>query len=92
MEKQEFSDMIKTIQDTEKLLDRSDYTLSEKATQVRRFSRSLYVVKDIQKGETHTAENIKSVRPGYGLHPKYLKSILGKVATKDYTFGDRFKK
>ena len=55
-----------------------------------RFSRSLYVAKDIKKGEIFTEENIRSVRPGYGMHPKYLKDVLGKVATKDYEFGDRF--
>jgi pseudaminic acid synthase len=52
----------------------------------RQFARSLYVAKDIKKGEIFTEENIRSVRPGYGLHPKYLKDILGKRAKEDISF------
>jgi len=37
-------------------------------------------------------ENIRSIRPGYGVHPKYLKNLLGKIANKDYEFGDRLEK
>jgi pseudaminic acid synthase len=44
------------------------------------------VAKDIQKGDVFTEENIRSVRPGYGLHPKYLKDILGKQASEDIPF------
>ena len=47
----------------------------------REFSRSLFVVKDIKAGEIFTEENARLIRPGYGLHPKYLKEILGKKAT-----------
>ncbi|HFU75983.1 MAG TPA: pseudaminic acid synthase [Bacteroidetes bacterium] len=89
MDKQEFSDMVKVIRDTEKLLGRVNYSLDEKRKQNRRFSRSLYVAKDIQKGEIFTQENIRSVRPGYGMHPKYLGDVLGTVADKDYQFGER---
>lgn len=89
MDKQEFSDMIKAIRDTEKLLGKVDYTMTEKKKKSRQFSRSLYVAKDIKKGETFTEENIRSVRPGYGMHPKYLKDVLGKVADRDFEFGDR---
>ena len=90
MDKQEFSDMIKAIRDTEKLLGKVDYSMDEKKKQSRRFSRSLYVSKDIKKGDTLTEDNIRSVRPGYGMHPKYFNDILGKVSEKDYEFGDRF--
>ena len=90
MDKQEFSEMIKAIRDTEKLLGRVDYSMDEKKKQSRRFSRSLYVAKDIKKGDVFTEENIRSVRPGYGMHPKYLNDILGKVAEKEYAFGERF--
>ena len=89
MDKQEFSQMVKAIRNTEKLLGRVDYSMSEKKENSRQFSRSLYVAKDIKKGEAFTEENIRSVRPGYGMHPKYLKDTLGTVAEKDYGFGDR---
>jgi pseudaminic acid synthase len=49
------------------------------------------VSQDIKKGEVISEENIRSVRPGHGLHPKYLKDILGKKAKRDYSFGERFK-
>ena len=90
MDKKAFKEMVQAIRDTEKLLGKVDYSMSEKKKHSRRFSRSLYVAKDIKKGERFTEENIRSVRPGYGMHPKYLKDILGKIAEKDYTFGDRF--
>lgn len=89
MDKVEFTKMVKDIRDTEKLLGRVDYRLDEKRESQRRFCRSLYVCKDIKKGETFSQENIKSVRPGYGKHPKYKKDIIGTKATKNYTLGDR---
>jgi len=90
LDKEEFSKMIKAVRDTEKLLGRVNYTMTEKKKQSRRFSRSLYIAKDIQKGDIFTEENIRSIRPGYGMHPKYLNDILGKIADRDYEFGDRF--
>lgn len=51
------------------------------------FSRSLFVVKDIKKGEIFTKENVRSIRPGYGLEPRYLKDILGKNAKNDLKKG-----
>jgi len=89
MDKQEFSDMVKAIRDVEKLIGKVDYSMTDKKKKSRQFSRSLYVAKDIKKGEVFTEENIRSVRPGYGMHPKYLKDVLGKVAESDYEFGDR---
>jgi pseudaminic acid synthase len=90
MDKEEFKNMVKAIRDVEKLIGRVDYSMNEKKKKNRRFSRSLYVSQDIKKGEIFSEENIKSVRPGYGMHPKYLKDILGKSAQQDYKFGDRF--
>jgi pseudaminic acid synthase len=92
LDKQEFADMIKAVRDAEKMIGKVDYSLTEKRKKSRQFARSLYVSKDIKKGEKFTEENIRSVRPGFGLHPKYLKDILGKTATKDYNFGDRLQK
>ncbi len=55
----------------------------------RQFARSLYVVKEMQKGETFTEETIRSIRPGYGLHPKHLGEVLGKRASKHLHKGER---
>ncbi len=89
LDKKEFKEMVEAIRDTEKLLGKVDYSIDDKRKHSRRFSRSLYVSKNIKKGEFFTENNIKSVRPGYGMHPKYLKDVLGKVAQKDFEFGDR---
>lgn len=91
MDKEEFRHMVKCIKDTEKLLGKVSYEMTEKKIKNRAFSRSLYVSKDIKKGDEFTLENIKSVRPGFGLHPKYLKDLLGQKSTKDYKFADRVK-
>lgn len=92
LDKEEFSKMIQAVRNTEKLLGKVDYSMTEKKKKSRQFARSLYVAKDTKKGELFTEKNIRSVRPGYGMHPKYLKDILGKKAYRDYEFGDRFTK
>ena len=86
MDRDEFSGMIQAIRDTEKLLGSVDYSMTDKKKKSRQFSRSLYVSKDIKKGNILTQENIKSIRPGYGMHPKYLNDILGKKVNKDILF------
>jgi pseudaminic acid synthase len=89
LDKKEFEEMIKVVRDTEKLLGKVDYSMTDKKKKSRQFARSLYVSKDIKKGEIITEENIRSVRPGYGLHPKYLNEVLGKKVHKNYLFGER---
>ena len=89
LDKKEFSDMVQKVRDTEKLLGVVDYSMTEKKQSSRQFSRSLYICKNIKAGEKITQENIRSVRPGYGLHPKYLNEVLGKKITKDMEAGDR---
>ncbi len=91
LDKQEFAEMIQAVRDAEKLLGKVDYSMTEKKKKSRQFSRSLYVAEDIKEGELITEKNIRSVRPGYGMHPKYLKDLLGKKADKNHKFGDRFK-
>ncbi len=86
----EFGEMTKKIRDTEKVIGVIDYTLTEKQMLGKNFSKSLYIAKDIKKGEKYTTENIRSVRPGYGLHPKYMKQVLGQVAQQSWEMGDRF--
>ncbi len=87
-----FTEMVQAVRDTERLLGKPTYNLDESAIKGRQFSRSLYVAKAIQKGEVFTEENIRSIRPGYGLHPKYLGEILGKRASKNLSKGERVTK
>ena len=81
---QEFAEMVKAVRETELALGKIDYNVNP---DIRKFARSLFVIKDIKKGETFTPENIRSIRPSNGLHPKYYEDILGKTANKDLSFG-----
>lgn len=87
----EFTHMVQAVRDTEKLLGKPSYNLDEKTIKGRQFARSLYACEDIKKGEIFSEKNVKSVRPGFGLHPKYLDDLLGNKATRDFSFGDRIK-
>ncbi len=91
LDKQEFAKMVQAVRDTEKLLGKVDYSMTKQKKNSRVFSRSLYVAKEIKAGDVFTQENVRSVRPGYGMHPKYFKDILGKKARQDYAFADRLK-
>lgn len=87
MEPEEFKQMVKSVREVEKALGKVTYDLTEKQKKSRVFSRSLFVVKDIKKGEKFTEENVRSIRPGYGMEPKYLKDVLGKRAKRDLEKG-----
>lgn len=89
LDKKEFAQMVQTIRETEKLLGKIDYNLTKKQKLGREHSRSLYVSADIKAGDVFTEQNLKSVRPGYGLHPKYLNKLLGTKAKQNYKFGDK---
>lgn len=82
-----FTKMVQAVRDAEKLLGTIDYSMNEKKKKSRQFARSLYVSKDIKKGEVITEDNIRSVRPGYGLHPRHLHAVIGKEVIRDMTFG-----
>jgi pseudaminic acid synthase len=82
MTPEEFKEMVHKIRLTEKIIGEVDYSLSESKKQSRQFARSLFVVQDIEAGEIMTEENIRSIRPGVGLAPKYLRQILGKKVNK----------
>lgn len=90
MEKDEFVAMVKAIRNVEKALGDVVYPTDPTKIKGREFSRSLYVAKDIKDGEIFTEENVRSVRPGFGLHPKYLPEVLGKIAVRDVEMGERF--
>ena len=87
MEPYEFKNMVDSIRNVEKALGKVNYDLSDKSKLNREFSRSLFIVEDIKKGEYITEQNVRSIRPGFGLHPKYLKEILGKKVKKDLKKG-----
>ena len=86
---EEFKSLVKAIRDTEKTLGKIDYSINEKN---RKFACSLYVVVDIKQGEKFTSENIRSIRPSNGLHPKYYEDVLGKTAKCDLNYGTPLKK
>lgn len=87
----EFKTMVESVREAEKALGDGSLSLDEKALKNREFARSLYASKDIKKGEPFTAQNVKSVRPNFGLHPKFYAQILGKKASKDIEFGSALK-
>lgn len=87
LEPHEFKYMVDSVREVEKALGEVSYKLTSKARINRDFSRSLFLVKDIKKGEIFREDNVKSIRPGFGLHPKYLKKIIGKKASQNISKG-----
>lgn len=92
MEPTEMKQLVDECKNAYKALGKVSYDLSESEKKSLKFRRSLYVVKDIKKGEKFTKENIRSIRPGYGLHPRCYEEIMGKAATQDLKFGTPIKK
>ena len=89
MNESEFTNMVKNIRDVESSLGEINYSLTEKQLKSKEYCRSLYIVQDVKMGDIITEENVRSIRPGYGLHPKYLPKILGKKVNRDLKKGDR---
>jgi pseudaminic acid synthase len=87
LEPNEFRRMVDAVRDAEKALGRIDFSLSEKIKRSREHARSIFVVKDIKESEIFTEENIRSIRPGFGLPPKFLYEIIGKKAKKNLAKG-----
>ena len=90
MEIGEFAAMVKSIRNVEKAIGEVAYPTDPSKIKGREFCRSLYVAEDIKAGEVITEKNVRSVRPGFGLHPKFLPELLGKRFTKDCKVGERF--
>ncbi len=90
MNPDEFSSMVKAVRDAEMAIGKVNYKLTEGQLKGKQFSRSLYAVADINIGDEINEQNVRSVRPGYGMHPKYYKEVLGKKSSKQYRKGDRF--
>jgi N-acetylneuraminate synthase len=87
LEPHEFRDMVSNIRIAELALGAVHYGISDREASSRAFRRSLFVIKDIKAGERFTAENVRSIRPGLGLHPRYLDVVLGKQARTDVERG-----
>lgn len=79
----EFSQMVEKIRRVEKIIGKVDYKMNELRLKNRVFSRSLFIVKDVKAGQIITEENIRSIRPGNGLSPKFTDEILGRRFSKD---------
>lgn len=88
LDEAEFKTMVDAVRNAEKSLGKVDYELTEKKKSSRAFSRSLFVVESVKAGEPLTEKNVRSIRPGFGLHPKYYNEILGKTFTKDISKGE----
>lgn len=80
MEPEEFKHMVECIRNVEKALGKVTYNLTYKQKKSREHSRSLFVVEDIKTGEEFTADNVRSIRPNFGLHTRYYNDIIGKRA------------
>ena len=87
---QDFKILVDEIRLAELAMGEETYELTEKQISGKRYGRSLYISKDLKSGEILTKENIKSVRPGLSLHPKYYNDVLGKQVIKDLNKGSRF--
>ncbi len=90
MNEHEFTVMVKAIRETEKAIGKIDYRLTEIQIKGKNFSRSLYVVETVTEGELFSENNVRSIRPGFGLHPKYLHQIIGKKSNQNIEKGTRF--
>lgn len=87
MEPAEMKALVEETERAWQAIGKVTYGPTEKEKASLKFRRSIYVAKDIQVGESFTEENIRIVRPGYGLEPKYYPNLIGKVAKKSYTIG-----
>lgn len=87
LEPQEFKAMVEAIRVVEKALGEVHYGVSEQEAKSRVFRRSLFVVKDMKAGEKFTPDNVHSIRPGYGLHTRYLSEVLGRRTSSDILRG-----
>lgn len=87
LEPQEFKAMVEAVRNAEKMLGQVHYGLSAAEAKARAFRRSLFVVRDIRCGERFSRENVRSIRPGHGLHPRHLEQILGCAAGRDIERG-----
>ena len=87
LEPKEFNEMVSTIRNVEKALGKVSFEVSHNEKKSYIFRRSLFFVEDVKMGETITTENVRSIRPGHGIAPKYYYEILGYHVKQDITRG-----
>ena len=90
LEPNEFAEMVKAVRTVEEALGGVRYGPTERERDSIVFRRSLFVVKDLAQGDTFTTENVRSIRPGMGLHPRYLPHLLGRKASRAIKRGTPF--
>lgn len=78
MDTSEFRAMVSAVRRTEQIIGQASYQLDDNKKKTREFARSLFVVTDVKAGDLITKENVRSIRPGYGISPKYFKDLEGK--------------
>jgi pseudaminic acid synthase len=87
LEPQEFKAMVAMVHTAEKALGAVSFSSGEREAASRKFRRSLFVVEDVKEGELFTAQNVRSIRPADGMHPRHLSEVLGKRAACDVERG-----
>lgn len=87
LEPDEFRSMVAAIRTAQKALGTVQFGPTAREVPTRAFRRSLFVVRDVKEGEAFTSDNVKVIRPAYGLHPRHLPEVLGRVALRDVVRG-----
>ena len=84
---EQFTQMVQAVRDTEKMLGKVNYNLTDKSKKSKEFSRSLFIAEDVLEGETVSEKNVRSVRPSFGMHPREYSKVLGKTFNRTYKKG-----
>lgn len=87
LDEHEFAQMVRSVRAAEKMLGKAGYDMTEKKKKSRQFSRSLFVAENVSKGDRFSERNVRSVRPGFGMHTRHFDEIIGRRASKDITKG-----
>lgn len=87
LEPQEFAELVKQVRTVEKALGTINYSPTPKEQASKVFRKSIFIVQDVRAGETLTRENVRVIRPGYGMHSRHLDEVIGRTATKDIERG-----
>jgi len=87
LEPPEFKNMVEAVRVAEKSLGEIHFGLTDSERSSRVFRRSLFVVRDVRQGEAFSEENVRSIRPGHGLHTRHLPEIVGKRASRNIERG-----